>query len=68
MKVGDKVLVWNTTLGGEVVKDGIAIIRKIIKNDSECEPGSYFVKVEFEDEPGIAYQRMVFDKDIIKDN
>jgi hypothetical protein len=61
MKVGDKVLVWNSRLSGNVFAEGVGVVRKIVDKQ-------FMAEVEFEDEPGAIYQRLVFDKDIIKDD
>ena len=51
-KVGDRVTVYNTTLGGRPIIEGEAIVRRVLNEDDTYE-------VEFVKEPGATYDRFV---------
>lgn len=51
-KVGDRVTVHNTTLGGRPIVEGKAIVRRVLNADDAYE-------VEFVKEPGATYDRVV---------
>ena len=51
-KVGDRVTVHNTTLGGRPIIEGEAIVRRVLNAGDTYE-------VEFVKEPGAIYDRVV---------
>lgn len=64
MKVGDRVKVWNATLSGKTVEEGIARVTRIIGSpDRERQ----LVMVEFEEDGPEArpVRRFVRDEDVV---
>lgn len=58
-KPGLRVCVMNHTLGGKMIVEGMATIRKINQGDK----GGVHAEVEFDEEPGRTFERWVFAKD-----
>ena len=58
IKVGDRVQILNSTLDGHPTVEGWAIIREIIEQDAE----QTYARVEFENEPGQTYPRLIWEE------
>lgn len=64
MKVGEWVTIRNQTMGGKDVVEGTAVVKELQYGDEWADGG--MAAVEFTDEPGVHYNRRVWDKDIVK--
>ena len=62
LKEGAKVVIYNTTLDGRTVREGEAILVKLIEESS---PGYQRWQVRFDDEPENIYFRWVSEEDVL---
>ena len=62
LKVGDRVMVRNQTIGGKDIDEGLATIEMLIQGN-----GRMVYAVRFDNEPNMTYQRFVADSQKVEE-